>query len=461
MLRRVDPRLALVAGVAMTAPSFACGSRSALIDDAPRVNEAPIDVPAPACPSDVTWAHGFLGFWGVDVGLGAGCSVLVLGNVASDSRGASVTRVESDGRLAWTTTFSDPKGWVQPTRLVVTPSDATAFGGAFYGKLDTLSAPHPLGFVMELDAGGAVRWSHAFGDLAPPSIDYTAVLGLTTDASGAIYITGKASGTVDFGGGPLTVSGLIDGFVAKYDADGRHVFSRLVGGEGVSLGWAITTDPTGGIVFAGQFQRTVDFDAGPPAPGGQQVLFLQKIDAAGEPIWTHSFSNTGGVYEVSHVAVDAVGDVYVAGGFTGAIELGAARYTSESVATFLMKLDPAGHVLWSRAEVNVNVDLAGLAVSPDGAARITGEYTEALDFDAKSLPTPSNLNAYIARISPDGGVLSTVGMGGSSYARGEGIAIDAAGHEIVVGTFDGPLDVSGVELTSTKPGGLFVARLPR
>ena len=48
---------------------------------------------------------------------------------------------------------------------------------------------------------------------------------LTVDSAGNIIVAGELSGTADFGGGPITSSANIDGFVASFDADGQHRYS--------------------------------------------------------------------------------------------------------------------------------------------------------------------------------------------------------------------------------------------
>lgn len=57
---------------------------------------------------------------------------------------------------------------------------------------------------------------------------------MAVDLDDNLVSTGYFSGTVDFGGGPLTVNGPFgDAYVASVDADGQHRWSRAFGGAGL------------------------------------------------------------------------------------------------------------------------------------------------------------------------------------------------------------------------------------
>jgi hypothetical protein len=68
-------------------------------------------------------------------------------------------------------------------------------------------------------------WSRSFGDS-----DDDIGRAVAVDGSGNVILTGWFEGAVDFGGGLLTSVGDRDIFLAKYDMDGNHIWSRAYGG---------------------------------------------------------------------------------------------------------------------------------------------------------------------------------------------------------------------------------------
>ena len=87
-------------------------------------------------------------------------------------------------------------------------------------------------------------WSRSFGDASTQRVNAVAV-----DAMGAVFVTGSFSGTTDFGGGPLDAAGNdTDLFVAKYDTNGDHLWSRRFGDSSRQSGLAIAVGSGGEIL---------------------------------------------------------------------------------------------------------------------------------------------------------------------------------------------------------------------
>ena len=122
----------------------------------------------------------------------------------------------------------------------------------------------------------AHRWSHGFGDVEG-DLGY----GIATDEDGKVFVTGTFGGTVDFGGGPLASAGASDGFLAKFDADGAHLWSRSFGDAENDGVWGVAVDPTGDVVVTGFFGGTVDFGAGPVVGAGGAMFSSPSTTPAG------------------------------------------------------------------------------------------------------------------------------------------------------------------------------------
>ena len=90
-------------------------------------------------------------------------------------------------------------------------------------------------------------------------------------------MTGTFKGTVDFGGGPLASAGLFDIFVAKFSTNGDHIWSQSFGDSGFQSGISITTDPSGNVLVTGRYTGTVDFGGGPLTSGENRDIFVVKF----------------------------------------------------------------------------------------------------------------------------------------------------------------------------------------
>ena len=89
--------------------------------------------------------------------------------------------------------------------------------------------------------------------------------GVGVDNSDNIYLTGRFGATVDFDPDPNTTAnvsatGLRDIFLAKYQSDGSHVWSKGMGGNGEDWGFDLVVDPAANVYLTGSFSGTVDFD---------------------------------------------------------------------------------------------------------------------------------------------------------------------------------------------------------
>jgi hypothetical protein len=83
------------------------------------------------------------------------------------------------------------------------------------------------------------------------------------DSLGNSLLTGVLTGTMDFGGGPLTSRGGADVFVVKLAPGGEHVFSRRFGDASeLQSGQAIAFDRWNNVLLGGVFEGTLDFGGG-------------------------------------------------------------------------------------------------------------------------------------------------------------------------------------------------------
>jgi hypothetical protein len=214
------------------------------------------------------------------------------------------------------------------------------FGGTIdFGGVQLTSAGVKDLFVAKLDPMGNCTWVKDFDE--PPGKCGPTV---AADHQGNVFVGGCAFGSVDFGGGPLTIpAGTEDAFVTKLTQDGDYLWARLFDTSPVVAPTSITTDGVGDVLVTASYQGTVDFGCGPLTGGGPQGAFVAELDSDGATMWAKQFvggSAASGPAAGWGAAVDAMGDAYVAGDFSGSIDFGAGPVMGGNDNVFVTKLSP-------------------------------------------------------------------------------------------------------------------------
>ena len=272
---------------------------------------------------------------------GAFAGMINLGGGALASAGQTdlfVGRYDAAGTFVWGKRFGDAaaqagKGLtVDGQGNVIVTGDIAGkvdFGG---GVLTSAGAADVL--LLELDAAGAHVLSKLFGNVAAQTAARVAV-----DGVGNMVITGSAAGKIDFGGGALTSVGGTDIFVAKLTSGGVHLWSKLYGNATNQDPRALAVDPGGAILVAGDFTGTVDFGGGVLTSAGVTDGFIAKLDPFGAHVWSKRQGDVA-AQSVAGIAADA-GGVFAVGTFAGTVTFGGANLVSAGMTdVMLAKLAP-------------------------------------------------------------------------------------------------------------------------
>jgi len=246
-------------------------------------------------------------------------------------------------------------------------------------------------FIQKIDSSGNFLWAISFG-----GSDYDSVHSIAVDSDENVYTTGFFQDSVDFdsGGGSTVLSseGDADIFIQKIDISGNFLWAKTMGGTDADRGWSISVDTSGNVYTTGDFEGTVDFDAGTGTSNltavGAEDVFIQKMDASGNFLWAKSF---GGIADdnPASTALDASGNVYTTGFFYGTVDFdpgeGIVNLTGTGVLreTFVMKMDPFGNFDWARAFGGSSTDF-GSSISVDALGNVytTGSFEGIADFNS-------------------------------------------------------------------------------
>ncbi len=182
-------------------------------------------------------------------------------------------------------------------------------------------------FQAKYSANAVVQWSQRRGGTGNDEAG-----GVAVDASGNVYTTGLFTGTTNLGGGSVPSQGSADGFLAKYNSLGTHVWSKAMGGGGDDVTSAVALDPSGNPMVSGLMTTTMDFGGGNTiATNGGFDGFFAKFTSGGTHIWSRSVGGSSspgtGDDTGSAIASDALGNAIGGGYFSGNATLGGPAVT--------------------------------------------------------------------------------------------------------------------------------------
>ncbi len=273
---------------------------------------------------------------------------------------------------------------------------------------------------------------------------------LEVGPSGEIFITGAVGGNVDFGGGTLTVGGFSDAFLLKLDSDGNHQWSKVLGSASSSdVAFAVAVNVDGSVVITGSFSGTVDFGGGNVSATNAVDGFVSAYDTDGAQLFTTPF--TAGTAPTSYgVALDDLGNTYVSGAFTGTLSFGG-RVSAGQEDVFLVKLDDTGALVWSKSFGGAGQEFGmNLVLDSNGDLVQSGNLTGSADFGGGVLTTAGNADVFVARFDTDGAHLSSVRFGDADDQFVADLEAGANGEVLVGGWFGGTFSVGTVALASTS-----------
>lgn len=202
------------------------------------------------------------------------------------------------------------------------------------------------------------------------------------------------------------------------------------------------------VYVAGNFTGALDIGAGNQFSVGAGDLWVAKLKPDGNPVW---FTSIPGI-SVVHMKVDGQGNVVVTGSFSGTVTVGGLTYTAVGASDqIVIRFGSAGAVLWARALDTVNTTSIALTTNDD--ILLTGMLTSALDLGTGPLPFAGATDLYFARLAAtDGHTIFAKSIGSAGAEEGVAIAASGAGLIDVFGYYNGALSINGNALTPAAGG---------
>jgi hypothetical protein len=208
-----------------------------------------------------------------------------------------IVKYDASGNLLWAQSAGGI-GWDSGQSISSDFSGAIYISGYFGSSSITLgtttltNAGNNDIFMVKYDASGNVIWAKGAGGAGS---DYGS--SNATDANGNVYVTGNFSSTITFGTTILTNVASNNIFVVKYDSTGNVLWAKGAGSTGGSYGLGITSDASGNLYITGFFAfPSINFGVTTLSNGGNFDMFIAKLDPTIVGIEENKASNEINIY---------------------------------------------------------------------------------------------------------------------------------------------------------------------
>ena len=220
----------------------------------------------------------------------------------------------------------------------------------------------------------------------------------------------------------VSSSGGVDAFVGKHGPDGREVWMAQFGSSAEDEAAGVAVDAEGNVYVAGQTGgRLPDQDS-----RGRTDIFLRKYDSSGQEVWTVQFGTVEDDW-ASEVVLDAEGNVYVVGVTGGELP---GQESSGDDDAFIRKYDTEGRADWTAQLGSNKVDeIVGVALVQSRGIYVAGWTMGVIEGTSSAIGG----DAFLSRYDLSGQEQWVIQFVTPEFDWATGIAVDAAGEILVVG----------------------------
>ena len=223
---------------------------------------------------------------------------------------------------------------------------------------------------------------------------------------------------------------------------GNHVFgdarwSVALGSTGEDRATAIAVDAQGNVIVAGTCDGVIGFGASGATAACNGSFITERARDDGRELWTAILRGT----EVSSVGIDGAGNVVVTGSYTASANVAGVPLSTTGTDQLIAIFDPDGGV-----HRVAQLGMLGMAVSPvgtvedDGCVYVTGGFWGTMPTAGGSVTNDSDdLDAYFAAHDPDGSLAWGALFGGDGMQRGKALAASDDGHVAVLVESSAPI----------------------
>lgn len=401
-----------------------------------------------------------------------------------------VEKRTADGDLVWIKNISGI-GFIGGDAIALDEFGHIAVIGSFVHSIDVNPGPGIDSLHAEVDQGqrfivkleaedGEFVWGKkVHGNLLKTTVHNV----IKFDSYGNLYNTGSFVFDFDINPSPseseiLTANNGRDVFVQKLDVNGDLIWGKQIELQTDPTNWDLTSvldiTSSGEVVIAGTFQDTLDLDLGvgtdfvysPNMPS----VYIIKLDAQGNTIWTSTIEGQGGDLECPIVHIDYDDNIYLQGFFQDTLDFNPGPGTETifpengNQAVFILKLDENGNYTWVNTietegiskHMGLDVDVFGNVYSGSSyfltaeVPTVSGTSTHTSQGQIDVLLTQLNVNGEFIWSKSFGGNYLDLVQTVMTNKTGEYLMTSGSFHQMV--DFDPGADLYNIEAYSASDG---------
>jgi hypothetical protein len=379
-----------------------------------------------------------------------------------------IVKFSSTGARRWATYYGGAVqgDWIygiacgQTGNVYIGGTTGSTAGIASTGAFQTVMGGDYDGFIARFDSTGVRRWGTYIGG---NTYDYAYTM--TIDKNENVIITGETFST-----NGIATAGAIqtnknsfsssDSWIEKFDSSGARTWGTYYGGDGIDIGYGITTDTSNNIIIAGYTWTGIGFSTPgvfqPTGGGGMNDGYVLKLGPGGNRIWCTYFGN-GNDEHFRAVVTDKAGNIYAAGfGGTNITTTGMASPGAYQTSTnggsesMIVKFTPNGARVWSTYYGGNGDDaIRCITIDKNAFVYVAGETSSTSAIASagcwQSVNGGGALDGFVARFDSSGTRLWSTYYGGNGNDAVYGVGTDTLGTLFLTG---GTVSASGI----VRPG---------
>ena len=315
--------------------------------------------------------------------------------IASGYNDILVAKYDTAGNPLWALSAGNV-GADAASHITCDPFDNIIVGGLFqyaspfpsitltaYGDADV--------FVAKLNSTGTVLWAQSCGGMQNEGL-----AGLTTDAAGDIYLSGKSA--FNFNYGAQSWNGFETIFIGKITAAGDLSTVKVsVTGWGTSGICGLEKDASENLYALLLISPDFSFDSILLPNPNQVRMGAIKLDTALNVSWLKTFGYSHTAY-MTDMVTDIDGNCYLTGDFQDTLIFGTSVFNSPGFTHygFVAGIDSSGNEMW--AQISTCTNISHLSVDGNRCIRIAGDAFGTETFDTIAITSAGQTDLFLGRL---------------------------------------------------------------
>jgi hypothetical protein len=301
--------------------------------------------------------------------------------------------------------------------IAISSSDDIYVTGTYIGTLNIGGGVLSINTISTDGSGFIAKYNSALTPISLNGMDGTTSsdrsigTSIAISSSGDVYVTGTYIGTLNIGGGVLSINTIStdgSGFIAKYNSALTPI--SLNGMDGTissdrSIGYSIAISSSGDVYVTGEYKGTLNIGGTIPiisTISTDSSSFIAKYNSTLTPISLNGMDGTtSSDRSIGYsIAISSSGDVYVTGTYIGTLNIGGGVLSINTISTgvdggsgFIAKYNSAlKPISLNGMNVTTSSDRSigtSIAISSSGDVYVTGTYIGTLNI-GDEVPTITN-----------------------------------------------------------------------